>query len=251
MRPPVYILVSCRNPELWKASTLIFQTIRTGFPNNELFVRGNNLNLEQADEIDYMVGMQDGWFFNGDLQPHWQWIENLIENQPGPLVICDTDVIFHADVSEAFSFPVALAGRAVPRFRCPITGCITRERLHTALMWIDPVRYRDGVAKLKVNLSHPFGMRFDMELIRPRIYPEHLEFYLHDTLGAAYHALGGSSFSDFILDRYDHLNAGTYLDLLDEKIPGSRARQEVMIDHPELARGLWRQQQKWYEEHAA
>jgi len=247
MKPAVHILVSCRNPELWRASTLVFDTIRTDFPSSRIFVDGNNLTDEQCWEVAAFCDKHNAVFKNGDATIHHEWIRYLLNHEPELFVICDTDIVFHASVEQSFEWecPLPLFGRFIPKFLCPLSGAVTNERLHTSLMLIDPRKFNDLAERVRYELNpqHPFAPPID--LVAPLHYALNTELYFHDTLSQAYHIIGGLRFGENLLDRYDHINAGTYLDILNEKIPGSRARQENYLKHPEQARGLWKEQEAW------
>lgn len=242
MNQRVHILVSCRNPELWRASTLVFDSIRKGFPTASIFVDGNGLNEEQRREITMLCYLNGVFFKNGPRTVHHLWIESLIGSENDDFWICDTDVVFW-DSIEKFQFSGPLHGRFIPEFNCPFTNSITLSRLHTSLLMINPVAIRDIPRRL--NASNPFWVGLDA--VKPAHYALDGDIYFHDTLGQAFHAVGGHSFSEDVLECYDHIGCGTYLDLLDESIPGSRLRQESLLARPESARGLWRKQNKWYD----
>jgi len=246
---PVHILVTCRNPDLFAASALVFDTIRTGFPTARIIVTGNALDLEQEDEIRKHVERIKGGFANLYHVMHHEWIARLIANELDPFIICDTDIIFWQNM-EGFLFRGPMHGRRVPAFRCPVTETDTMDRLHTALLYIEPeafLEYRRQKDENPAATLHPCFT--PMDLVDPVRFAMRMpgRIWHHDTLGQAYHVLGGEPFSEEILNCYDHVSCGTYLDLLDEKIPGSRERQMEYVRHPETARGLWRKQQKYLE----
>ena len=67
---------------------------------------------------------------------HHKWIEKLVQEQNEPFFILDTDVIFH-DNFEQFEFVVSLAGWLIPEWRDEFSGCITRARLLTSLLYFE------------------------------------------------------------------------------------------------------------------
>lgn len=253
MTPSVHILATCRNPELFDATTLVFKTIRVGFPSAKIFVHDNHLLDKHLQAIIKLCRSFDiQWEFRGGHERivHHEWIRRCIEQQEGPFFICDTDQVFHASM-ERFEFEGPLHGRLIPSFRCPFTRTIAHERLHTSLLYIDPQAIRDAEQKLtdRLNPRNPFGTGID--LISPLNYARDHDIYFHDTLSQAYHAIGGNSFSEEQLNSYDHLGCGTYLDLLEERIPGSRERQETYLKYPQTIRGLWKQQETYFLANAA
>jgi hypothetical protein len=247
MDPVVHILVTCRNPELFRASTLVFDTIRTGFPTWDIYATGLDLSDEHESEIARLCRKTNIQFGSGRglHRDHPDWIAELIQFEPKPFLIVDTDVIFW-DSMEQFDFKGPLHGRYTGRFRCPLTTTITLDRLHTCVLYVDPAQVNARILAVNNRLqsgSNPFFRR--MGGVQPINFAQNGEIYFHDSMGQAYHAIGGNKFSEEILNCFDHLGAATYIDLLDKKIPGARARQEVLLKDPKKARGLWKQQRKW------
>lgn len=232
--------------DLFPASELVFRSIRTGFPTAPIVVTGNALDIEEEEPIRQRAKEVGGGFANIYRVTHSEWIAGLINRTPEPFFICDTDVIFWKDM-EGFEFKGPMHGRHVPAFACPVTETDTMERLHTALLYIDPREFRqfNQLHREQEEAAHPFPIQLD--LVKPVRFALSNRIMFNDTLGQAFHTLGGFAFSPEMLDCYDHISCGTYLDLLDKKIPGSLDRQMDYVLHPEKAKGLWRQQQKYLE----
>ena len=191
---------------------------------------------------------------DGIYQVHHEWIERLVNKEEEPFWICDTDVMFHSRV-EDWEFEGAMAGRLIPEFRCGFARRITHARLHTALMWLDPVEIKKRIADVDaITPNHPF--KTPIPCFAPLYYsrresllqpPEH---YFFDTCAQLYHCIGGQKFSDEQLDAYSHLNCGTYLDLVESTYPGLRQRFEQMQKDPKSAIGLWKIQDQFYKKMA-
>jgi hypothetical protein len=130
---------------------------------------------------------------------------------------------------EDFLYMGPLHGRYIPAFQCPVTHSNTISRLHTALLHIDPALFREfqSVHALEEAARHPFALHLD--LVKPVRFAIRPRIFFQDTLGQAYHALGGHCFTETMLDCYDHISSGTWLDLLDRSVPDSLARQMERI----------------------
>lgn len=241
---PVNILVTCNDPDLIEGSLLVFDTLRVGFPDSPVKVHFNGNCASTYESIQKLVEDYD-WreFPNGLL--HHQWIEYLIETNNDPFFICDTDVIFW----RRFTLPPinrAISGRLIPKFYDKFTQSITMPRLHTSLMYIDPVAVRNYILTTKtvetrfnpiINLIHPIQM--------PSIHGG----VFYDTCALLYQAIGGQPFTEQQLDTFDHLNAGTWVNELDARWPGLNLQQahKQVYQNPMLAKGAWKLQNRWYE----
>jgi hypothetical protein len=266
----LHVLCSCRNPELWTASILVFKTIRTGFPDAKILVTDNGLDSKLFDQLKQVVAPLDIEILPG-FKPivHHTWITGLLQTENEPFFICDTDVIFWDRFPvEAFAGHT-MAGRLIPKFFDAVTQCITHSRLHTALMYLEPVAVRFGVEKYYKRFPNlPFN-NLRPDLVTGRITPiaaapaglaQNGYFYdlFHDTCSMLYVTVGGRAFTDAELDCYDHLNCGTYSDLVGDILKNDtknplrlqQRRNERLMAYPSTIRGLWREQEAFYAEHA-
>lgn len=242
----VHILLTCRRPELYEASTLVFKTLRVGFPTAQVTVWQNrccgNCPLEDA-----------GIEYRETDTIHHEWIEALLETEQAPFWILDTDVHFWETV-EGWQFTEPLAGRLIPQFWDEYANCVDQPRLHTALMWLDPVALRSKVTAYRAQFAAE-GFNPGASLIDPTYLPirrgRNLFF---DTLCLMYHAIGGQAFTNRQLDAFEHMNFGTIADLvlprLKEGAEMAKARTEFLA-HPERFRGSWRAQNDYYARHSA
>lgn len=255
----VHILATCRNPELLPATTLVFKTLRTGFPTAHVTVWKNGdfpykcshlahkIMEPVVDKIEYVRKTI-----------HHKWIETLLKHEKEPFYICDTDMIFWDSVESWDHANAPMAGRYVPQFRDQFTKCITRPRLHTSLLWMNPQVIKARVDKWlndqpetvfnpKANLLYPLVVPF---LHLDRAMP--FDRYFFDTTSLLYQVVGGMPFIKPWLDHYDHLNFGTISDIVAPHYPANRFREAhfAIFENPELARGMWKSQEKFYQEHA-
>lgn len=234
-----HILATCRMPELMPMTLLVFKTLRIGFPSAEIHVHLNRMESLPV-EAD---------FFHSDNTIHHLWIEKLIASSDEPFWIVDTDVVFFGEV-ESWRFNAPLAGRRIPEWNDEFSGCITRARLHPSLMYLDPEKIRASIAVYESKIaSTPFTPRIN--LIHPICLPFKGKSYFHDTASLLYHAIGGHRFSEVQLDAYGHFNFGTIPDVVLPRLTFGKEMAKVRqaaIDNPELLRGAWRAQEKYYAE---
>jgi hypothetical protein len=251
MKEPIHILVTCRKPELLPAATLVFKTIRVGFPEAPVILDHNPVAKDCLDSIR-IVADDIGATLRPRYIDHDEWIVSLIELNEGPFWICDTDVVFWREFKHGTDGS-AIAGVRTPSFYEPWMRTQYRERLHTCLMRVDPVVFRSQAARYRLMFpAEPFPARVDF--IRQQWQPERnngkVTHHFYDTLAMAWHAFGGQEFSPEQIGSFDHLNCATYADLiapaLDFDIQEAHA---AIYNNIENARGLWAKQFDWFAAH--
>lgn len=251
--PNVKILVTCRDREILRGSTLVFDSLRTGFPTAHVTVYLNDIkDLSCKEEIieackkakvDNVIDLKNPTI-------HHVWIETLVMTEDDPFICLDTDIIFWGKCEE-WAFFKPLAGRLIPEFWDDFTNCITRPRLHGSHLWVRPVEVRKLIEDYRkqfpvtpfnpgANLFHPVYLPF---MLKGKV----LNFF-HDTACLLYQAFGGDAFEEKHLNCFDHLNAGTISDLVSPHLPDIRLREAhfAIFENPSLARGAWRQQNNYY-----
>lgn len=251
MKAQVKILATCRNPELLRATTLVFDTLRVGFPtaNVEVYYNGLIETVEKrfVREAAQKCGAQ---WIDCEHTIHHIWIERILRGSE-PVWICDTDIVFWKDM-ELWDFGnAAMAGRYVPRFFDRFVNCITMPRLHTSLLYLNPDRIREEVEKYFGQFPDtPFNPR--PNLIHPCFYPHRVgssvKNYFHDTCSILYQAIGGDIFLPHHNDCYDHLNFGTISDVVCPYYPNYNWRQRhfAVFENPALLKGAWRTDEQFY-----
>jgi len=257
----VFILVTCRKPELLPASTLVFKSLRTGFPTAEVTAFVNCAPDHECGRVitEAMLAAgvnAAGWEPRTDNDPkkpttiHHRFIYELLLKESDPFWICDTDVIFWGQV-EGKGSSAPMLGRYIPQFRDKFTNCVTRPRLHTSLLWFNtPVLKRALSQYWQQFPETPFNPR--PNLIYPAFYPfrvgAKVTNYFHDTCSLLYQAVGGQSFSTAELDLYDHLNFATISDIVAPFYPELRFREShfAVFENTKLAKGAWRDQDRFY-----
>jgi len=227
-------------------ATLVFDTLRVGFPTANVTVTGNGLPDYARAELQDAAMKVGAQFFNELEVTHAAWIRKLIETQNEPFWILDTDIIFYEAV-EHWKFETALAGYRVPDWMDEYTGCITRSRLHPSLMWIDPVKVRAALAGFQPDVPTPVFAATD--LLSPIVIPFNGNKFFHDTTCLLYHAIGGTAFTNVQKNVYFHFHFGTVTDIvlprIKEGVKYGECRDYILA-HPESGRGKWRKMEECY-----
>jgi hypothetical protein len=253
MTEPVHILVTCPKVELLPAATLVFQTIRVGFPDQPVYVQANgSLGLNYHPIRRAVLAVGGRWMESPYDGAHDDWIARQLQWATSPFWICDTDVVFWRRF-EFESDGSTLAGVRTPSFYEPWSKAQYRERLHTCLMRLDPQQFQDATMAYmdRVNL-YPF--RPAIELVRQQWQPERrgnsLTHHFYDTLAMAWHAFGGQEFNREQIESFDHLNCATYVDRIAPSLDFDiQAAHKAVYEDPERLRGSWARQFEWFESH--
>jgi len=253
MSEPVHILCTVRKPELLPMAQLVFKTLRIGFPTAPVTVHLNNLSGEIEESIKARAFEQDCVMVECKTETvHHRWIEDLCSRLDEPFWICDTDIIFY-DSIEQFQFAQILTGWRIPQWNDEFSGCITRARLHTSLLRIDPVALRDKVKLFTSPVPDTIFTPF-VNLYYPLVVPVKKMRYFFDTMALMYHAIGGEPFRPNHKDCYCHLNFGTIEDIvlprLTDGAQWAEARKRI-VENPTTGRGIWREYDMYFEQRAA
>jgi hypothetical protein len=151
---------------------------------------------------------------------------------------------------EDWKFEGPMAGRRIPEWDDEFSHSITRSRLHTSLMWMDPAAIITAINHYDSPVPDtPFTPCSN--LFHPLVLPFNRQRYFYDTCAQLYHAIGGDSFSDQQLDAFDHFNFGTIPDIV---IPHLKNADQMLqfrigcISNPMLFKGCWRMQEEYYKD---
>lgn len=245
----VFILATCRKPELWPMTELVFKTLRIGFPTAKVTVFNNDLSAEHRALLETACKAVDAEVLGTLCHPsiHHTWIEELARREKEPFYVLDTDVIFYESF-ERFTFETALAGWRIPEWKDEFTNAITRARLHTSLLYVNPELVREAVSKYEHQFPEtPFNPLIN--LFHPVCMPFKQRGYFYDTCSLLYHAIGGTAFTPDMLDSYFHFHWGTIPDVVLPHLQNRRElqirRESILENHP-LGRGLWREAAEYF-----
>jgi len=246
----VFILLTCRKPELLPYTALVFHSLRTGFPTADVVLRSNALPAYALGQIEKLAKDADcQWEDENSETIHHRWIETLVNREAEPFWICDTDIIFYEPV-EGWQFDTALAGWRIPEWQDDFSGSITRARLHGSLLYMDPVKIKAQWAeRTKPCPETPFTPLVNP--FNPMVQPIGGRLYFHDTCSVLYHAIGGMAFTDRQKDAFFHFNFGTIADLVMPRLGAAVGMdmavvREAILADPIKGRGMWRAQEEYY-----
>lgn len=248
MKTPVYILATCRNAALLGMTTLVFRTLRTGFPHASITVFGNGLVREHAALVQEEAAKCDAAFNWIRPTAHDVWLEHLVQAQGQPFWICDTDMVFFQPVEQPAP-GVYLSGRYEPAFAEEWTQSWHAERLHTCLLYLDPQALRARMrAWLSAHVPNIFG-HAETHFIRQHFVPvQGGPPTFMDTAAGLYHALGGTAFDEARNEAFEHLHCGSYSDLIGRcaSLGDLAAMHAAVLADVQNARGLREAQDKYY-----
>ena len=203
--PIVLILTYCRRMDLIYGSTLIFNTLRVGFPNANIHVIDNASIPESRDVIRNAALACDVKFtqLQQPIDPD-NYVSQIMKfNYPNTTIFLDPDMCFW-ECAEGWNFDGLMAGRLLPDYNCEFSGCITHRRLHTSFLWINSVQ------RLNNAITDMQKKYFDFDPWKPAMYRMNDGWHRYDTAGVLYNAIPEcmQSFEEEHLQCYDHLFCG-------------------------------------------
>lgn len=242
----VYIITYCRDLDLLYGSTLVFGSLRVGFPESEIVVI-DNASLPEARAVIRNAAKGAGALFE-EAPPgrrHHELLREIVRTADVPFAVVDPDVIFWSRFDQAGSG--LIEGRLIPTFRDPYTQCLTHERLHTSLLKIqDPSALRSAIEQ--------HSRFFEFDPIAPVMVHRAGVWERFDTMGGIYSLLKAScrSFTIDELDHYDHLFCGSHADQVTETLGDAAGsfeaiHQAVRSKDFQSIKGAWKQQQLFFQ----
>lgn len=249
----VHILLSSTRDHLTEGGKLVFNTLRVGFPSYDIKFYLNDLKrLAKNEAIDLIKKVNGSYTEVITETEHHKWIDWLLSKEIEPFYLCDPDVIFWKSF-EPFAFSKShLAGRLIPDWKDDYTNCITRSRLHTSLLYIDPLSVLQAIKNYH-NTFNQTKYTPSIDLIAPIVIPNSIVPYFYDTLSLLYHAVGGNAFDTEHLECYDHMNFGTCEDIVIPCLPYGdkiRAERDYLYKNPNLIKEAWKIQDNYYAQRA-
>jgi len=247
----VHILATCRSEKLLHHTLCVFDTIRVGFPTAHIVVHGNDLPDYAEGPVLASCELVDATYRPISKTIHHRFVKYLCEQMPESFVVCDTDMVFY-DKVEDWKFDTALAGFFIPEWQDDFSGCITRPRLHTSLLFVNPQLLRDDV---RWHFSQVPDTDFTpiANLYYPQVVPLAGELYFYDTASLLYHAVGGTAFTAEQKDAYFHFNFGTIEDIVLPRLKDREVHEswrELRVASPSAGKGSWRGQMDYYARNA-
>ena len=237
----VFCITYCRNPSLYYGTSLIFKTIRVGFPDAEIVIIDNAsaFGVDDTRKLAESVGAK---FIPLSVERrHQEILADIVHSADVPTAIVDPDIVFweRADESKCL-----IEGRLIPDFLDPYTGCHTHERLHTSFLKFRP-ELRDVIMDISAD-------KFDWQPFAP-VMLEIDGWHRWDTMAGLYASIKhlAKPFNEDDLNKYDHLFCGSHLDLVVGKLKewgdSFRASHEsARTGDLEAMRGAWKFQDAFF-----
>lgn len=237
----VVVIVTCRRIESLRLATLVFDSIRVGFPTWPITVIENGSIPEAVPVIEDACRKVGATLrrLTTTLR-HNEIIEGVLGEANGRVVIVDPDVVFWGDC-EGWDFGDALiAGHHQPE--SVVEGIRYLERLHTALLWVPDA----------ANLREVLHRRTEQQCYPASWTPA--EMYIDgqrticDVGAQVYAAIRDKAgrFGREHLDCYDHIGFSTqphFLGLLGEHYRRVTTEAHALAEtNPAALKGLWRRQ---------
>lgn len=242
----VFILTYCKNEAQLYGTTLIFHSIRVGFPTAFVVVIDNASTPTARHAIKKMAAETGCYYFQLESEiPHAEYLEDLVMNQPleGTVVNLDPDVVLWENC-ESWRFGALLAGSLMPSYIGELSQCITKPRIHTSFYWIQDIKkLRKRIAALKETY-------FEFDPFRPWMFPLGNAWHRFDTGGTLYAAIRKycHHFTTKEHNAFDHLYGGTHLNLFVKNMQNKHVKKQLLgshafaqTDHTKL-RGIWKKQ---------
>jgi len=247
---PVHILAHCRNPKLLGATLLVFRTLRVGFPSAKVMVWGNALPMDARHPVEAACHMAGAGFMAIPSTTHDAWIESLIMRGASPFWVCDTDIAFWDSMQHLCHFDdtVTVAGRYEPAYSEEWSGTTKPARLHASLLYINPSATRQAIRAWMCRIPMPWRGTAEFPLIRQAFIPQSdgsIRFY--DTCAGLFAAIGGTPFTEVQNCAFDHLQCGTYSDLVSPHLScdNLEQRHRAIFADITLAKGIRGEQEAY------
>lgn len=245
----INILVSLTDPKCFESCTLVFGTLRVGFPTAKVHVTLNgNLNVAGSQYAKFKFAVEACGATLHELDftvHHGEWIQQTVESAAAsgdrPCIILDSDCIFWQSV-EHWEFDTALAGYYVPTIFNDFSQCVSFARIHTSLMWIDAPRLVQEVGEKYPNAHKMNGEYCPFNPFMPRVEFVHGVPFFFDSCAALYAAIGGTHFGQEHKACFEHLNSASFFKVMHERMEnkeGFTHLHKVLVKTPEQLRGYW------------
>ena len=217
--PTVFILTFCRKMDLFYGTSLVFKTLRTGFPNARVVVVDNASVPSAREEISALArqtGCRHYQIEEPDLD-HPEFIELALSafaashGGDGTLVFLDPDVCFW-ESCEGFHFDGLMAGRLLRSYECEAIETANMPRLHTSFLWIPSGR------QLWQAIRDLRSQHYDFSPFATWTTKIAGRWHRYDTGCSLYAALGEhmNAFQEEHLRRFDHIFCGSHIDWLED-----------------------------------
>jgi len=211
MTRTVHIPFYCDHKDKMAISFLFIATIRVGFPTYPIYVHWMG-GVEKAKLKLMEICAQCNFQLEEDLQgTNITLMEHLCKISQEDFILADSDLVFFDSV-EGWNSHEFLSGELIPKFVCPVAFALTQPRLHTALLFVH--KPQDMMHKIK-TLYRPLLPQFCPynPFVPTVVYHEGKPIF-YDGCALLFHQLRGEAFPPSMLDKYEHMYAGPYIDTI-------------------------------------
>lgn len=247
----VLVLTYCRNRELLYGTTLVFKTLRVGFPNARVTVVDNASLPEVRGELAQLARENDCLFRQIDSPgvAHDTFIEERLKlagsntSERRQTVFLDPDICLWRSC-EDFEFDGLIAGVFVEAYDDPMLKCVTMPRLHSSFLWIP------AAGQLMSKIRNIQRRHFDFRPFSTVSFKLGDVWIRYDTGASLYSAIPNqvSHFSEDHRDCFDHLYCGTHYDLWAPHLGGQlrdlmgKVHRHAKAGEIAPLKGIWREQ---------
>ena len=241
----VFIITRCIDLSCRKSATLVFNTIRVGFPTFKVICAYLGDFKEVEDEIIDKCAKNNIEFTTPRLETNNQVIEMLVNITNADFIVLDSDVVFHKNL-EWYKPNKSLSGRYIPRQYESFLDVEVMDRLHTSLMYFTNIpEIRE---KIKSSFDQKCGGRFTpYNVFNPIILKHNGISIFYDSCCNLYHALGGEAFDSKVLECYDHLFCGSFYGEVQKEKPNLDKFFDSVFSDNKVIKGYYKKQNKyWY-----
>lgn len=229
----VHILVTVPKPEYFDACTLVFDSIRTGFPTAKIYVYYNCPSIEGPDVSYYrlhdrLVDQPDIFLHTVYRAHHAKWIADVTATHSNPdhqCVILDADVVLWKSVEDWDWSDKLIAGYYVPRMWNDFAKCVSMPRLHTSFLWIpDPVALMTALRQAYMPSTQEHGEYCPCDPFMPRVMFDHGKPVFWDSTANLFAMLPWRCgiFEEWHKEHYDHLNSASFFDVMLDRLDGDK-----------------------------
>lgn len=245
----VHIITYCDDLELIYGSLLVFDSVRLAFPDSKIVVSENSNSSEVKSLVWDKAKAVEAFYVDVPLGfSHHDVLSSIFTVEEDAFAVVDPDVIFWDRFDRVSDF--LIEGRYLPTFKDPYTKCLTKERLHTSMIKVgDPERLRKKIEEVRENF-------FEWDPFKPFMYKNENLWERFDTLASLYSVFKNDcyKFTERELNCYDHLFCGSHLPRVIDNLGNwkdvfASSHEKAKTSNRRDLKGLWREQDLFFQEH--
>ena len=248
----VATLITVPNKKAFNNCTLTLETVRVAFPTQEIIVYVNTSSVWCFNEIKQKAPKDVQVVLLHQEHHHAEWIEHVINNTKGELIIVDPDMMFHKEWTAKFE--KVLAGAFVPLIWNEFAKCVSYRRIHTSFMCIrDCDELRSMIKAAYPQAFSDVSNAGKYSSVNP--YMPDVKFVMGipsfwDSCAVLFNMIGGDLFTEEHYECYDHINSSTFVDIMEQNMEAGKGFREyhdaVSADSSKL-KGTWKLVLNYYQ----